>query len=70
MTTPIRHAVRRRVPCTVPHGIRPELILTIYPNGILGLREKGRRLELVQDAGALYAKLLAAHVRRGQRRGP
>ncbi len=67
MTT-IKKPVRRFATCAVPHGIKADLAITLYPGGVIGLREKGRRREVQIAAGVLYAKLLAAEVGAGQKR--
>jgi hypothetical protein len=63
---PLARPVRRRVRCVVPHGVNPELVITLYPGGLIGLREHRRRRELHIAAGALYARLLAAEARARQ----
>lgn len=42
------------------HGTSPEMVITIYPGGIIGLRERGRRQksELTVKAAGLYVQLL------------
>ncbi len=63
-TRPVRRQVDRH---DLPE--RP-LIVTIYPSGLLGLREKGRRREFLVPAGQVYlwaAKAEADDARRRRR---
>jgi hypothetical protein len=41
---------------SVPHGIKPDLVITIYPGGIVGIKEHSRsmRSEIQYSASALY----------------
>lgn len=56
--------VRRVVKCAVPFGVRDEIVVSLYPGGGIGLREKGRRRELRLDVGTLYARCLKASAER------
>lgn len=58
---------RRRVTARVPHGVTPQLIVTIYPGGIIGLRENRRRKEYQLDCGTLYVAAIRAELRRGRK---
>lgn len=73
MTT-IRKPLRRRVQCDgqVPHGVNPELVITLYPGGMLGLRETGRRQssEIQVHVGVIYARALAGQAREKRGRVP
>lgn len=66
-------AVRRQVTAHVPRGINPEIIVTVYPHGVIGLREARRRRGSEQqiEVGGLYTMLVAkaARERRTARRG-
>lgn len=55
---------------SVPHGVKPEIVVTIYPNGTIGLRETRRpaRTEQVVEVGWLYAKLVQGAVARADAR--
>lgn len=66
MTT-LKRPLKRSVECAVPHGVNRELVITLYPGGILGLREAGRRQasEVQVQVGVIYARALAERVRRG-----
>ncbi len=69
MTT-LTKPVSRRAHVRVPHGVRPEIIVTIYPGGELGLREAGRpsRTEQRLDLGTLYVAAIKSAVRRSENR--
>jgi hypothetical protein len=56
--TQLQKPVTRRTAVQVPHGIRPVLAVTLYPGGILSLREHGRRREYQVNLGTLYARLV------------
>ena len=64
MTT-LNRPVKREVGGQVPHGIRPRLVVTLYPDrrgDLIGLREAGRRQasEVTVEVGALYTRLVVA----------
>jgi len=63
---PLRRIVRIRA----PHGVEPELVISIHPNGTIGLREAGRKLrtEKTVEAGQLYVQLIQAAVLKMGRR--
>jgi hypothetical protein len=46
--------VRRIVRVRAPHGVTPELVVTLHPNGRLTLRELRRRKQYALEIGALY----------------
>jgi hypothetical protein len=56
--TSLHKPVTRRTRASVPHGVKPELVITLYPGGTIGLRESGRRkkAEYFLDVGALYVR--------------
>ncbi len=56
--TDLNKAISRRTRASVPHGVKPEIIVTLYPGGTIGLRENGRRkhTEVFCDVGRLYQK--------------
>ena len=57
MTKLTKPLVREVHVADVPHGVRPALILTVHPNGVLELREKGRSTGAVSlGLGTLYAR--------------
>jgi hypothetical protein len=58
--TELKRPVRRTVTVRVPHGINPRLVITLYPEGLIGIRESGRRLEVKLAAAVLYARGLRA----------
>lgn len=57
--SPTRRVVRARV----PHGVKPEIVVSVYPGGEIGLREQGRRDEYKLDAGVLYVNALLSTAR-------
>jgi hypothetical protein len=63
MTT-LSKIVSRLASVSVPHGVKPEIVITLYPGGTIGLRESGRRkaTEVYIDAGTLYVRCLANRV--------
>lgn len=67
--TALTKPVKRSTPARVPHGITPILVIMLYPGGMIGLRELGRRREYQVEAGALYARLVQAEVAE-RRRSP
>jgi hypothetical protein len=62
--------VRRKVRPHVPHGVRPQIVVTIYPDATIGLRELGRAVRTEQrfDVGQLYVGAVASAVARMNRR--
>lgn len=56
--TDLNKPLSRRTRASVPHGVKPEIIVTLYPGGTIGLRESGRRksAEYCLDVGALYVR--------------
>lgn len=67
MTAVSTRPVKRTVRCEVPHGVNPTIAVTLYPGGVLGLREARRRKEYTTSLGALYARLVAAEARQGKK---
>lgn len=53
----------------VPHGVNPDLVINLYPGGVIGLREARRRKEVKISALTLYTRALQdeARVQRGKR---
>jgi hypothetical protein len=43
--TKVTKPVRRTMRLDVAHGITPDIIVSLYPSGVIGLRESGRRQE-------------------------
>ena len=68
--TALTKPVRRRACVRVPHGVRPEIVVTLYPNGEIGLRESRRssRTEQRLEIGTLYVMAIQAAVRRADAR--
>lgn len=46
----------------VPHGVKPQIVVTVYPAGIIGFRELGRRKEYQLDVGVLYVSAIRNEV--------
>ena len=51
--TPLSRVVKRSV---------SNLVVVLYPNGVIGVRERGRRLEMLMPVAALYSMLVKAQV--------
>jgi hypothetical protein len=56
--TDLQKPLRRKVrPRTMPHGYRPELVVTLHPGGMVELREvRSRREPVSLDLATLYVK--------------
>lgn len=54
MATACTKPVKRKVRANVPFGVNPDIILTIYPSGVIGLRESRRRREYIVSIGMIY----------------
>jgi hypothetical protein len=56
--TSLTKEVTRKTRASVPHGVKSEIVVTMYPGGTLGLRESGRRkkTEVYFDIGTLYVR--------------
>lgn len=65
--TDLTKPVRRSTAARVPHGVTPRLIVTIYPGGLLGLREHRRRKEYHLDLGTLYVQAIRQEVAEAKR---
>jgi hypothetical protein len=59
--TLLKKPISRRTESRVSHAIAP-LVITLYPGGIIGIREVRRRKEVVFDAGTLYLQAVAREV--------
>lgn len=57
---PVRRVARN---CKVPHGMSPDIVVSLYPGGIIGLREARRRKEYQVAAVAVYTRLVLAEMR-------
>ena len=53
---------KRVVRANTPHGVKNEIVVTVYPGGGIGLRELGRRKEYHLDAGALYVRAIVSEL--------
>lgn len=58
--------VRRKTLASVIHGVNPNLVITLYPRGVIGIRELRRRKEFCFDAGTLYVRALVNDSRKGK----
>jgi hypothetical protein len=63
--TALRKIVSRKAAATVPHGVQPQIVVTLYPptdktGATIGLREhkRARATELFVDVGTLYVRSL------------
>ena len=65
---PKARRVVRKTRVRVPHGVTPEMVITLYPGGQIGLRELRRRKEIRLDAGALYVRALVNEVNERRKR--
>jgi hypothetical protein len=59
--TDLKKPITRRAKADVPHGVKSQIVITLYPGergGTIGLREAGRRrsAEYFLDIGALYVR--------------
>jgi hypothetical protein len=67
--TKLNKPIRRQAD-TMPaaYGISSQLVITLYPRGIIGLREAGRRAssEVVLDASELYVQAVRQRVARSK----
>lgn len=61
--THLRKPLRRNVTANVPHGVNPNIVVTLYPNGLIGLREARRRREYCVNVGLIYQQAVLAAAR-------
>ena len=61
--TRLSKPVTRRTSWNAPHGVNPEVVITLYPGGVIGLREARRRKEVQVNASTLYTRALLAEQR-------
>jgi hypothetical protein len=56
MTALTKPVTRKANTCPAAHGVSPQLIISLHPGGIIGIREHGRRskTEVCFDASVLY----------------
>ena len=66
MTT-LTRPVRRTTPWAAPHGVAPSVVITLYPGGVIGLREHRRRKEVQVNAATLYTQALLAERRQAKK---
>lgn len=73
LMTDLQKPLRRKVrPRAMPHGYRPELVVTLHPGGLVELREvRSRRQPVSLDLATLYvkARIQEAMARRPRGRG-
>ena len=69
MTTAKKPVTRRVITTPAAWGIKPEIAVTIYPDGEIGLRELGRKTQshVRIDIGELYVYLVRQRVARLKR---
>ena len=63
MATELKKPLRRGITSNVPHGVNPKIIVTLYPHGVIGLRESRRRREYMLGLGTIYVQAVAAAAR-------
>lgn len=70
--TALTRAVRRItvVSDPLPRGVNPRIAVTLYPTGVIGLREARRRVEYSITVARLYQRLMldASRVERSLRK--
>ena len=56
MTTLSKPVTRKAHTTPAAYGVRPELVISLHPGGIIGIREAGRRAlsEIMFEAARLY----------------
>lgn len=62
MKASTKPVTRKVVPHHVPHGVKPALVVTLFPDGTISIRELGRR------SGAELLDLVTLYVRSKLRR--
>ncbi len=67
--TALSKPVKRTATWAAPYGVRPQVVITLYPGAVIGLRELGRRKEVQLSAATLYTRALldTARARRRKR---
>lgn len=66
MATRLTKPVRRCTGWTAPYGVATDVIITLYPGGVIGLREARRRKEVQLNAATLYTQALLAERRKAK----
>lgn len=61
--TKLTKPVRRTTHANVPYGVTPQIVVTLYPGGIIGLREQRHRREYTLGIGTLYVQAMLAQTR-------
>ena len=64
MNAKLNKPVTRQTRASVPHGVKPQIVIVLYPGGTIGLREAGRRKasEVCVDVGTLYVRAVQAKI--------
>jgi hypothetical protein len=65
--TILKKPVSRRTETRVSHAIAA-LVITLYPGGLIGIREARRRKEIKLDAGQLYLAAVAQEAAESRKR--
>ena len=65
MATLATKPVRRRTTWRAPH-VAPQVVISIYPDGTVGLREVRRRREILVDAATIYTRALLDEARKAR----
>jgi hypothetical protein len=66
--TSLKKPVSRTTTWRAPHGVAPQVVITLYPGGVIGLREHRRRKEVQLEAAQLYTRALLEERRKERRR--
>ena len=64
--TALKKPVRRTTTWAAPHGVAEQVVITLYPGGVIGLRESRRRKEVQLNAATLYTRALLEERRRAK----
>lgn len=65
--TRLTKPVKRTTPWNAPHGVKKDVVITLYPGAIIGLRELGRRKEVQVSAATIYTRALLEERRAAQK---
>jgi hypothetical protein len=66
--TRLAKPLKRRTTWVGPWGVTQEVVITLYPGGVIGLREARRRKEVQLNAATLYVNALLAEARAARKR--
>lgn len=63
MARELKKPLRRKIYVNAPHGVTPEIVVTLYPSGVIGMREARHRREYVLGLGGVYVQAVMAAAR-------